>query len=39
MVPAWYQIVANVASIIGVMLLMPHADVVRERATRLPARA
>jgi MFS family permease len=32
MVPAWYQIVANVASIIGVMLLMPHAEVLRERA-------
>lgn len=39
MVPAWYQIVANVASIVGVMLLMPHAEVVRERAARLPARA
>jgi MFS family permease len=39
MVPAWYQIVANVASIVGVMLLMPHADVARERAARLPARA
>ena len=34
MVPAWYQIVANVASIVGVMLLMPHADVARERAAR-----
>jgi MHS family proline/betaine transporter-like MFS transporter len=39
MVPAWYQIAANVASIVGVMLLMPHAEVVRERAARLPARA
>jgi MHS family citrate/tricarballylate:H+ symporter-like MFS transporter len=32
MVPAWYQIVANVAGIIGVVLLMPHAEVVRGRA-------
>jgi MFS family permease len=24
LVPAWYQIIANVASIIGVMLMMPH---------------
>jgi hypothetical protein len=39
MVPAWYQIVANVASIVGVMLLMPHADVVRERKAHLAAGA
>ena len=39
MVPAWYQIVANVASIVGVMLLMPHAEVVRERGTHVAARA
>ena len=39
MVPAWYQIVANIASIVGVMLLMPHADVAHERAARLPVRA
>jgi len=38
MVPAWYQMVANVAAIIGVVLLMPHADVVRERAARIAAR-
>jgi len=27
LVPAWYQIVANVGSIIGVLLLTPHAEV------------
>jgi MFS family permease len=27
LVPAWYQIVANVGSIIGVLLLKPHAEV------------
>jgi hypothetical protein len=26
MVPAWYQIVANIASIVGVMLLVPHRE-------------
>ena len=26
MVPAWYQIAANVLAIVGVMLLMPHAE-------------
>ncbi len=31
MVPAWYQIAANVAAIVGIMLLTPHADVLRER--------
>jgi MFS family permease len=39
MVPAWYQIIANVAAIIGVMLLMPHAEVLRERAARVTAKA
>ena len=33
MVPAWYQIVANIGGIIGVLLLMPHDEVVRQRAT------
>ena len=33
MVPAWYQMVANIGGIIGVLLLMPHDEVVRERAT------
>jgi MFS family permease len=39
MVPAWYQIIANVAAIVGVMLLMPHAEVLRERAVHVTARA
>ena len=39
MVPAWYQIVANVAGIVGVMLLMPHEEVVRERAAHVAASA
>jgi len=39
MVPAWYQMVANVAAIIGVMLLMPHAEVLRERAAHVAAKA
>jgi MFS family permease len=39
MIPAWYQIIANIAGIIGVLLLTPHAEVVRERALRLGARA
>ena len=39
LVPAWYQIVANVAAIIGIMLLMPHAEVLRERAAYVTAKA
>jgi MFS family permease len=39
MVPAWYQIIANIVSIIGVLLLAPHREVVRERATPALARA
>ena len=39
LVPAWYQIIANVAAIIGVMLLMPHAEVLRERAAYVTAKA
>jgi MFS family permease len=39
MVPAWYQIAANVAAIIGVMLLMPHADVAHEPAAPVQAKA
>jgi MFS family permease len=31
LVPAWYQIVWNAASIVGVALLAPHAEVARER--------
>ena len=38
MVPAWYQIVATIASIVGILLLMPHAEVLRERAVRAEAR-
>jgi MFS family permease len=35
MVPAWYQMIANVASIVGVVLLMPSAEVMRERRAHL----
>ena len=35
LVPAWYQIVANVVSIAGVILLMPHTEVLIERAASL----
>jgi hypothetical protein len=39
MVPAWYQIVATLLSIAGILLLMPHAEVLGERAARAEARA
>ena len=39
MVPAWYQIVATSASIVGVVLMTPHAEVLRERAVRAEVRA
>ena len=39
MVPAWYQMISTIVGIIGVMLLMPHAEVVRERAAQLTAKA
>ncbi len=39
MMPAWYQMAATGASIVGVVLLVPHVDEVRERALRLAARA
>jgi len=39
MVPAWYQIAANLAAIIGIVLLMPHPDVVREPSARATAEA
>jgi MFS family permease len=32
MVPAYYQMVANVAAIVGVVLLMPHVEVLQARA-------
>jgi MHS family citrate/tricarballylate:H+ symporter-like MFS transporter len=32
MVPAWYQIAATIAAIIGVVLLKPHAEVAGEQA-------
>jgi MFS family permease len=38
MVPAWYQLAANIAAIVGIVLLMPHAEVVRERAAYLTAK-
>jgi MFS family permease len=34
MVPAWYQIAATLVSIGGVLLLAPHAEVLRERRVR-----
>ena len=36
MIPAWYQIAANVVAVIGVMLMTPHADVLRERPAGAP---
>ena len=39
LVPAWYQIAATAASIIGVMLLTPHPEVLHERAAPAAARA
>src|SRR5262249_43969319 len=30
LVPAWYQVLANVGSIVGVLLLTPHAEVQAE---------
>jgi MFS family permease len=37
MVPAWYMLAASLAGIVGVALLQPHADVVRERRVALAA--
>jgi MFS family permease len=39
MVPAWYQITANVVAIVGVVLLRPHPEVLRERARHLAVQA
>jgi MFS family permease len=39
LVPAWYQMVATVASIVGIMLMTPHAEVLRERAALAASRA
>jgi MHS family proline/betaine transporter-like MFS transporter len=39
LVPAWYQIVANVVSIVAIMLLTPHAEILRERSVHVPATA
>jgi MFS family permease len=39
MVPAWYQIVTTAASIVGVVLMTPHAEVLREQTARAEARA
>ena len=38
LVPAWYQIVATTISIVGIMLLAPHAEVLAERRLA-PARS
>ena len=37
MVPAWYQMVTTLVSIVGVVLLTPHAEVLRERTAPAPA--
>jgi MFS family permease len=37
MVPGWYQMIATVVGIIGVVLLMPHAEVIRERTAHVAA--
>jgi MFS family permease len=39
LVPAWYQIVWNAASIAGVALLAPHAELAREREQPAPSSA
>ena len=39
LIPAWYQMAANIAAIVGVMLLTPHAEVLRERVPRGTATA
>ena len=39
LVPAWYQIVTTTVSIVDVLLMMPHAEVLRERAVREEVRA
>lgn len=38
MVPACYQIVSTTVSIIGVLLMMPHGEVLHERAVRAEVR-
>ena len=38
LVPAWYQMAATVASIVGIMLLTPHPEVLRERAALAASR-
>ena len=37
MVPAWYQIAATFVSIAGILLLVPHAEVLRERRAHAEA--
>jgi len=39
MVPAWYMLATTIAATVGVLGLMPHAEVVRDRAAVAPARA
>jgi MFS family permease len=39
MMPAWYQLVANLASLAAVILLVPHAEVLAERDAAIPVRA
>ena len=38
MVPAWYQMAANVVAIIGIMLLTPHPEALRERVAHVTAK-
>jgi len=39
LVPAWYQMAATAAAIVGVILLTPHPEVLRERAALAASRA
>jgi MFS family permease len=39
MMPAWYQLVANLASLTAVILLAPHAEVLAERNSAMHVRA
>jgi MFS family permease len=39
LVPAWYQMAATAASIVGVLLLVPHPEVLHERSVLAASRA
>ena len=36
MIPAWYQIVANIVAIIGVVLMAPHSETVEAGGPPIP---